>query len=336
MTRQIVVASLYSSEGATFGTSEVQSLTITGSPTGGTFTLTFGGMTTSAIAHNASAGTVQTALLALPSIDTAGVSCGGGPLPGSPVSIAFGGRLARQNVATITSTSSLTGGTSPAISITTTTPPVEAPVLVGTINGIPFSIESLRDLLTPAGTIRMTSKATADPGWLLMNQTITNGQTLYPNLWLAIPASWQSGSSIVLPSMVDKAAMGAGTTSLGATGGANSRTIASGNLPLHTHTFAHTHGLSTAAAHRHGYTGGAGGNANGVMLTASGPSSFTLGNGGTIQAYGTYDSEIGDGGAHSHTTDSQSASTTSDGGFANTALTTTPLHLAVNFQIKAH
>ena len=40
-------------------TDEVQTVTITGGPTGGTFTLTWGGQTTAAIAYNATAATVQ-------------------------------------------------------------------------------------------------------------------------------------------------------------------------------------------------------------------------------------------------------------------------------------
>jgi hypothetical protein len=46
----------------------VQQVSLTGNPTGGTFTLTFNGQTTSAIAYNASAATVQSALQALSSI----------------------------------------------------------------------------------------------------------------------------------------------------------------------------------------------------------------------------------------------------------------------------
>src|SRR5881275_1987291 len=50
------------------GHDELQSVTVTGSPTGGSFTLTFGANTTAAIAYNASAATVQTRLQALASI----------------------------------------------------------------------------------------------------------------------------------------------------------------------------------------------------------------------------------------------------------------------------
>lgn len=101
--------------------SEVQTLSIYGTPTGGTFTLTYDGQTTSSIAYNASASDVQTALLALSNLDTGDVVCTGGSLPGTAVVMTFGGTLADTNVAAITSTSSLTGGTSPAITVTETT-----------------------------------------------------------------------------------------------------------------------------------------------------------------------------------------------------------------------
>ena len=51
--------------GAT-GTAGVQTVTVNGTPTGGTFTLTWNGYTTTAIAYNAAASAVQTALQALP------------------------------------------------------------------------------------------------------------------------------------------------------------------------------------------------------------------------------------------------------------------------------
>jgi hypothetical protein len=41
--------------GEIVGTNEVQTITVTGTPTGGSFTVTFAGATTSAIAYNANA-----------------------------------------------------------------------------------------------------------------------------------------------------------------------------------------------------------------------------------------------------------------------------------------
>lgn len=101
---------------------EVQTLTITGTPTGGTFTLTFDGQTTGTIAFDADAATVQAALIALSNIGTGDVSCGGGALPGTPVTITFQGRFAGRAMPLITADGAgLTGGTTPAAAVALTT-----------------------------------------------------------------------------------------------------------------------------------------------------------------------------------------------------------------------
>lgn len=100
--------------------SETQQVAITGTPTGGTFTLTFDGETTGTIAYNAIAGAVETALLALPNLAPGDVTVTGGALPGTPVSVAFSGVYEGINVPVMTSDDSgLTGGTDPAVVITT-------------------------------------------------------------------------------------------------------------------------------------------------------------------------------------------------------------------------
>lgn len=101
---------------------EIQTATITGTPTGGTFTLTFNGRTTSAIAFNAAASAVQTALEALSSIGTGNVTVTGSP--GGPYTVTFIGGLAATNVPAMTATSALTGGTSPGVTIASPTPGV--------------------------------------------------------------------------------------------------------------------------------------------------------------------------------------------------------------------
>lgn len=106
-------------DGYDIGQNEKQRITTTGSPTGGTFTLTYSSQTTSSIAYNASAGTIQTALEALSNIAPGDVVVTGGPLP-AQVSVEFTGTLALTNVSQMTKTDSLTGGTSPATVITTT------------------------------------------------------------------------------------------------------------------------------------------------------------------------------------------------------------------------
>lgn len=106
--------------------SEVQTLTISGTPTGGTFTITLplgnaDTNTTVSIVYNADRTVVQTILEALPSIGVNNVEVGGGPLPGTPITILFTGDLAYKDVPQLQANgSALTGGTAPAISITTT------------------------------------------------------------------------------------------------------------------------------------------------------------------------------------------------------------------------
>jgi hypothetical protein len=102
---------------------EVQTVTITGTPTGGTFTLSFDGATTSGIAYNANAATVQAALEALSSVDAGAVVVTGGPGPGTAFTVTFSGtQFQGTNVPAMTASgASLTGGTSPDVTIATST-----------------------------------------------------------------------------------------------------------------------------------------------------------------------------------------------------------------------
>lgn len=105
----------------TGNTNEIQTVTITGSPTGGTFTLSFKGQTTAGIAFNATAAAVQSALEALSTIGAGNVLGGGGPLPGTPVTVTFQGTLVSKDVELMTANSAgLTGGTSPTATPTET------------------------------------------------------------------------------------------------------------------------------------------------------------------------------------------------------------------------
>lgn len=102
--------------------SEVQTVTITGTPTGGNFNISYAGQTTGAIAYNASAANVDTALEALSNIAAGEVVCAGGPLPGTAVTVTFANGLGSTNIALMTADSTnLTGGTTPTASIATTT-----------------------------------------------------------------------------------------------------------------------------------------------------------------------------------------------------------------------
>lgn len=100
--------------------SEVQTATISGTPAGGTFTLSYKGYTTAGIAYNATGATVQTALQNLTSMGT-NVTVSGSA--GGPYVMTFTNAYANQAVPLIVPNSSgFTGGTTPLITVVRTTP----------------------------------------------------------------------------------------------------------------------------------------------------------------------------------------------------------------------
>lgn len=114
------------------GTSEVQTLTIGGTPTGGTFTLAYDGQTTAAITWSATNNTlrdnVDTAIEALTNIGTGGVTTAVGTMTAGvgTLTITFAGDLAALAVNTITvGTNSMTG-TAPTVAVEETTAGVTA------------------------------------------------------------------------------------------------------------------------------------------------------------------------------------------------------------------
>lgn len=115
----------------------VQTVTITGTPTGGTFTLTYAGQTTAPIAYNANAAAVLTALVGLSNIaSSSNVATGGGALPGSAVTVTFQGELGNSVQPLMTANGAgLTGGTTPAVSVATTTPGQTAEAIIGVFDG---------------------------------------------------------------------------------------------------------------------------------------------------------------------------------------------------------
>ena len=108
--------------GGAGGTNEVQTVTITGTPTGGTVTLTFRAATTGTIAYNATAAAVEDALEAISTIGDGDIRVTGGPGPGTPWVVTFINDLGHQDVPLMTASGAgLTGGTTPAIGVVQTT-----------------------------------------------------------------------------------------------------------------------------------------------------------------------------------------------------------------------
>jgi hypothetical protein len=96
---------------------ERQRVTVTA--TGGTFTLTYSGQTTAAIAYNASAATVATRLIALSNIGPSDVAVTG--VAGGPYTVTFQGDLAETNVAELTANGASLTGPSHGVAIATLT-----------------------------------------------------------------------------------------------------------------------------------------------------------------------------------------------------------------------
>lgn len=127
---------------ADVGTNEVQDIAVTGTPTGGDFTLTFRTETTAAIAFDATAAEVQTALEALSNILVGDVKATGGDLPGSDVLIEFMGGYSDKDAAEMTADGAgLTGGSSPDAAISTSTAGVD-----GLNDGFPLAAGDEVDL----------------------------------------------------------------------------------------------------------------------------------------------------------------------------------------------
>jgi uncharacterized phage protein gp47/JayE len=170
----IIVASnpgvLWESEG-------LQTLSISGNATGGTFTLAVDGQTTAAIPSNATATQIQTALAALSNVGVGNVACSGGPLPGVNVVITISYVLGSASPPAIrVSASSLTGATA-AAPIAVLTAATDNQV-VGLSDQILAALEPIRPIstfpdLVQADTVevavraQLTLQSGADPGTVL-------------------------------------------------------------------------------------------------------------------------------------------------------------------------
>lgn len=114
------------------GTNEVQTLTIGGTPTGGTFILRFESVNTGAITWSATNNTllanIQAALDAHPSLGTNGCVASAGTVTSGigTILLTFGAARAKENVELMTVFKNSLTGTAPTLAIATTTPGVNA------------------------------------------------------------------------------------------------------------------------------------------------------------------------------------------------------------------
>lgn len=168
------------------GTAEIQTLTASGTVSGGTYTLTFNGQTTTALAYNASIATVQAALEALSNIVPGDVLVGGGPFPTTPMTFTFFGNLSGDVPVMTVNTASLTGST-PGAAFTTPTPGV-----AGAADGRQTStnIVGICDTVLPWQTmerdveVAVAYECTAVQGWAIeltaagVEQPVSNATAL--------------------------------------------------------------------------------------------------------------------------------------------------------------
>lgn len=116
----------------TAGTDEVQTLTIGGTPTGGTFQLRFDGHTTAAITWSATNVTlianIDAALEALPNIGTGGITTAVGVMTAGigTATMTFVGVNAKKAQALMTVADNSLTGTTPTLAVAETTPGVDA------------------------------------------------------------------------------------------------------------------------------------------------------------------------------------------------------------------
>lgn len=98
---------------------DVQTFTITGTPTGGTSSIFWAGQYVGAVNYNDTAALVKTMLEAF--FGVGNVTTSGGPFPGTAVVVTFQGEAAGLFQPLMTNVDALTGGTTPALAIVHTT-----------------------------------------------------------------------------------------------------------------------------------------------------------------------------------------------------------------------
>ena len=158
----------------------VQTITETGSPTGGTFTIhgtpPGGSQKTSGnINYNETAAQMTTALTASTMYNSGNVSCAGGPFPGTAIVCTFQGSDASTAVTLMSLASkSLTGGSSPNVSFANTT--------VGSNGALEDSTVQLLKAGSPVGSNKASSST-----WGTSSSTVNYGSSsdLWGTTWSA-------------------------------------------------------------------------------------------------------------------------------------------------------
>ena len=133
-------------------TAEVQTVTLPGGPTGGTFTLSFRGETTKAMSNAVTRSEMEYELEALNNIGVGNVVCSGGALPGAGIVVTFAGDLGKSNLPLLVGANvDLSGGSSTVVTVVETTRGAPGPAAVGNYK------------ITAVGTTTMNVHLSPDP-----------------------------------------------------------------------------------------------------------------------------------------------------------------------------
>ena len=138
------------------------------------------------------------------------------------------------------------------------------------LNGVTSAIQTQLGFVVPTGGLLMwTGAVNAVPtGWLLCDGSEVS-QTTYADLYAVIGSTFGTpvtNTNFILPNLVDKFVAGvgsSGTYSVGTTGGADSVTLTSDQMPSHSHTATSTSTV-TDPGHSHTYVGQAGNGGTGA------------------------------------------------------------------------
>lgn len=136
------------------GTNEVQTLAKTGTVSSGTFTISFQGQTTAAIAFGETAANIITALNLLSNVDSGDITATGGPAGTADVVFTFAGRYAGVNVPLMTVNSgSLVGGGSYNIVETTAGAYSASPGGLTDLYAVRFGLDGFHGVAVPGQLI---------------------------------------------------------------------------------------------------------------------------------------------------------------------------------------
>jgi len=174
------------------------------------------------------------------------------------------------------------------------------------LNGVTSAIQPQLQFVVPTGGLLMWTGAVnvVPTGWLLCDGSEVS-QTTYADLYAVIANIYGTpldSANFVLPNLVDKFVAGvgsSGTYSVGTTGGADSVTLTTDQMPSHNHTAVSTSTV-TDPGHSHTYAGTTASGGSGVSARHAQPVTETTNSATTGISVATSTAIGNNGGGQSH------------------------------------